>query len=332
MDLSWLDHAHPEARDVDGVVAVFEAARVVDMPHWLGTTLSSFRSQLRYGWDGDPADVAVVHDRNGRVTGVLEVDLPTWDNKHLGSVEVTVDPSQRRRGLGRQLFEAGMDRVRAQGRDLVLSGGFDGTAAEGFLEAMGLKRAVQEAERRLDLLALDDERLVQELAAAESLSSGYELVRMPGRVPDDQLDGVVAMTAAINDAPMDDLEVEDEVFSPERIRAFETAQLASGRRRMYRLVARARDGGELVGHTMTAVERERPWWGWQYDTTVTPAHRGHRLGLLLKIEMLRWLAADEPQLRTIETWNAVSNHHMVAVNEVLGCQVVATATEWQMRL
>ena len=331
MDLCWLDHAHPEARDVDGVVAVFEAARVVDMPHWLGTTVSSFRSQLRYGWDGDPAEVAVVHDGTGRVTGVLEVSLPTWDNTHLGFVEVTVDPSGRRRGLGRQLFEVGMDRIRAQGRGLVLSGGLDGTAAEGFLEVMGLKRASQEAERRLDLLALDDERLDQELAAAESLSSGYELVRMPGRVPDDQLDGVVAMTAAINDAPMDDLEVEDEVFSPERIRAFETAQLASGRR-LYRLVARLRDGGELVGHTMTAVEGERPWWGWQYDTTVTPAHRGHRLGLLLKIEMLRWLAADEPQLRTIETWNAVSNHHMVAVNEVLGCQVVATATEWQMRL
>jgi len=228
-------------------------------------------------------------------------------------------------------LEAGVAKVRASRRDVVLSSSYFESAGAAFLDAMGLKRATEEAERRLDLLALDHGRLDQEYAAAERLAAGYQLVRMPGRVPEQLMAEVVSMTASINDAPTGDLEVEDEVFSPERIRAFETAQLGHGRR-LYRLAACDRENNELAGHTMVAVESEQPWWGWQFDTTVIPAHRGHRLGLLLKIAMVHWLAAAEPQLRVLDTWNATSNSYMVHVNEVLGYQIVAHGGEWQTRL
>ena len=57
------------------------------------------------------------------------------------------------------------------------------------------------------------------------------------------------------------------------------------------------------------------------------SHRGHRLGLLLKIDMMRWLAEAEPQVEVIETWNNVDNDFMIKVNEALGyrlSQVYAT--------
>ena len=330
MDLTWINREQPEQRDVAGAVAVLEAARAVDAPHWPSSTVASFTAHLRHGWDGDPSQVAV-HRDGARVAAVLELSLPTWDNTHLGFVEVTVDPMLRRRGIGRGLFEAGVDRVRAAGRDVVLSSCFLGTAGVAFLETMGLKRAIEEAERRLDLRSLDEERLDQEYGAAARRAEAYELVHMPGSVPDALMADVVRMTASINDAPTGDLEIEDEIFSPERVRAFETAQVAAGRR-LYRLAARERATGELSGHTVVAVESERPWWGWQYDTTVVPAHRGHRLGLLLKIAMVRWLAEEEPQLCTLDTWNATSNSYMVHVNEVLGYRVVAHGGEWQVRL
>ena len=331
MDLTWINRDQPDQHDVTGAVAVIEAARAVDAPHWPSSSVTSFTANLRHGWDGDPSDIAVHRDGSGRVVAVLEVSLLTWDNTHLGIVEVTVDPLLWRRGIGRRLFEVGLDKVRAAGRDVVLSSCFFGTAGVAFLETMGLKRATEEAERRLDLRSLDGDRLDQEYAAAELHAEAYELVRMPGSVPDQLMADVVRMTASINDAPTGDLEIEDEVFSPERIRAFETAQLAA-QRRLYRLAARERGSGELAGHTVVAVEAERPWWGWQYDTTVVPAHRGHRLGLLLKIAMIRWLAEEEPQLRTLDTWNATSNSYMVHVNEVLGYHVVAHGGEWQVRL
>lgn len=121
------------------------------------------------------------------------------------------------------------------------------------------------------------------------------------------------------------------VFTPERIRTFEAARLAN-KDRLYRVVARHRGTGLLAGHTMVGVNAEHPGYAWQYDTSVLRVHRGHRLGRLLKIAMLRWLADEERQVRTIDTGNAASNAHMIEVNEVFGYQVVATGIEWQRHL
>ncbi len=331
MELRWLDPHCPDRRDVAGAVALLEAARVVDCPQQPPLTVSGYAATLRHGWDGDPPIAAVHRDRRERVTGVLEVSLPHWDNTHLGEVAVTVDPLARRQGLGRGLFEAGVDRVRAAGRNLVYADCFDRPGPVAFLKAMGLDRAYEEAQRRLDLTTLDWDRLDREHAEAASRAAGYQLIQLPGPTPEDMMPDVVRMTEAINDAPTDDLDIEDEVFSPERIRAFEAAQQAQGWR-LYRLVARDRSTGLLGGHTMVGVSGEQPGYGSQFDTSVLRAHRGHRLGLLLKIGMLRWLSEVQPQLRTLHTWNAVANTQMIGVNEALGYRVLATGIGWQRHL
>jgi GNAT superfamily N-acetyltransferase len=331
VDLTWLDREHLDDRDVAGALAVQDAARSADSPYLLGQTVSSYTGWLRDGWDGDPPTAAVERDRHGRVRAVLEVHFPRWDNTHIGSVEVVVDPFDRRRGIGRRLFEIGVERVRAAGRTVVLTESLDLPANIEFAKAMGLDRAMVEVFRRQDIRTLDRDLLAQKYAEAERHASGYELVRIPGATPEDMIADIAELTAAINDAPTGDLDVEDEVFSSERIRAFETAQLGR-RRRLYRLVARERATGALAGHTLVAIEGERPWFGMQFDTSVLRSHRGHRLGLLLKTAMLDWLAETEPQLRTIDTGNAESNAHMIRVNEALGYRVLTTATEWQRRL
>jgi RimJ/RimL family protein N-acetyltransferase len=331
VNLTWLDPGDLDDGLLDGAVAVFESARQSDCPHELPRTVASYVADLRHGWDGEPPAAAVARDGDGRVVGVLEVSLPEWDNRHLGFVEVTVDPRVRRRGIGRDLFDAGVERVREARRTLVVTEGFDTPHSLAFAKSLGLDRAIESVKRTQDLRSLDTGRLDGEYAAAERAASAYELVRLPAGVPDELMPAVVDMVAAINDAPTDDLEVEDEVFSPERIRAFEAAQNAH-ERRMYQLVARHCETGELAGHTVVGVESDRPWHGGQFDTSVLRAHRGHRLGMLLKIGMLRWLAEAEPQLHLIETWNAASNEHMIAVNEVLGYRVVATATAFQRHL
>jgi GNAT superfamily N-acetyltransferase len=332
MELTWLDPEHLDDGDVAGAVALLDAARLVDSPHELvGPTVFMFTTSLQHGWDGNPPLAAVARDEKDRVVAVLQVHLPRWDNTHLGSVNVTVDPLARRRGIGRLLFDAGVDRVHAEGRRLVLSDCWADSAGVEFARAMGLEQASVAVQRRQQLPTIDWRHLDAEYAAAASRAAGYELVHIAGPTPDDMLADVAAMTAAINDAPIDDLDIEDEVFSTERIRAFETARLAY-RERFYRIIARELGTGVLAGHTMVALNVENPGIGWQYDTSVLRAHRGHRLGRLLKIAMLRWLAEQEPQLRTIDTWNAASNAYMIEVNEVLGYQVVATGIEWQKHL
>jgi GNAT superfamily N-acetyltransferase len=328
MALTWLDPAHLDDRDVAGAVAVLEASRALEAPHEKPVTPNWYRAHVAHGWDGEPPESSVYRDESGRVIAVLEVSLPRRDNTHAADIQVTVDPVCRRRGLGRDLWEVGLGKAGDDGRTLVLSDGWADAAAPRFLAAMGLTRATEYVNRVQDVLAMEWSRLERGLEAAAAKAEGYELVRLPEKVPDDMIDQVVRMTTAINDAPLDDLKLEDEVFTPERIRSFETAQAAHGRR-MYRLVAREKATGEFAGHTMVAVQADRPWQGEQFDTSVLSAHRGRRLGYQLKAAMLFWLREEEPQIREVSTWNAASNDHMIGVNEELGYRVVATAVGFQ---
>jgi GNAT superfamily N-acetyltransferase len=331
VELTWLDPADLDEGMLDGAVALLEAARQVDCPHELARTVPSYTADLQHGWDGEPPTAAVSRDGSGRAVGLLQVSMSEWDNHHVGFVEVTVDPAVRRQGIGRQLLDVGIARIREAGRTLVVTESFDTRPATAFAEALGMERAIASVQRRQVLRALDTARLAREFDTAQRAAAAYELVRLPSPLPAELLAPVAEMVAAINDAPLDDLEIEDEVYTAERVRAYETAQRLGGHR-LYRVVARHRQSGELAGHTVVAVDTERPTLGHQHDTAVARTHRGHRLGALLKADMVLWLAEVEPQLETVDTWNAESNDHMIGVNERLGYRIVARALEFQRRI
>jgi len=326
--LRRLDPLALDPADLAGGLAVYEAARRADYPHLLPRTARSWTSDLVLGWDGEPSTAYVQRDGRGRAVGVLEVYLPERDNRHLAMLDVTVHPAVRRQGLGRDLLEVGLDQARAASRGTVWVEGFDTAPARGFAARHDLQPAITEVNRRQVLHDIDLDDVSSIVADAAEHATDYDLLRVTGPVPADLMDQMVVLVAAINDAPMDDLEFEDEVFSPERLRAFDAAQEAKGGR-LYRVLARHRATGVLAGHTIVAVDSEHPWHAGQLDTSVLAGHRGHRLGLLLKGTMVQWLAEAEPQLLEVDTWNAASNAHMIAVNERLGYQVVATATCYQ---
>jgi hypothetical protein len=45
--------------------------------------------------------------------------------------------------------------------------------------------------------------------------------------------------------------------------------------------------------------------------------------------MLLWLDEVEPQVETVDTWNAESNRHMIAVNEALGYRAMGRELQFQ---
>ena len=331
MELAWLDPEHPDERDLAGAVAAVDAARIVDQPLWTSITVEVFAGMLRHGWDDGPPRMGVARAERGRVVGVVELWLPRWDNVHAAGLDVTVDPLDRRRGIGRLLLEAGIQEARDQGRRTLLVHCTDRPESAAFLEANGFVRGRADIIRRQQLRSLDWDRLDQEHAAAEPHAAGYELLRLAGPTPEELLPAMAKMVEAINDAPIGDLDLEDEVFSPARIQAGEASRVARGHR-MYRVAARDRATGELAGHTVVNVLGSTPGYAWQGDTSVLRAHRGHRLGLLLKLEMLRWLRDEEPQLRTIDTGNAASNDHMIAINKLLGYEILSRQSGWQRQL
>lgn len=313
---------------VDVANAVSEADSPWDHPR----TPHQIAGLLRRGWDGDAPLAFLAHDGSDGAVGVLEIWTTDWDNVELAWLWLVVHPDHRRRGVGSALMEHAVTTARELGRTKLGIDGWDssdGPAA--FAARHGFTWASQAINRRQHLREVDRGSVQRLHDDAAAVAGDYELLRIEGRTPDDLIEHVSQMVAAINDAPLDDLDLEDEVFPPERVRRYEEVQALNGNR-LYRLVARHRGTGDLAGHTVVAVEAERPTIGEQHDTSVVRAHRGHRLGLLLKAGMVLWLLESEPQLGTVDTWNAESNDHMIAVNEQLGYRILGRGVQYQRRL
>jgi len=316
-------------RDVAAVAALNEAVAAVDAP-WVHTMTTEDRAtHLEQGWDGEPP-IVYVGEVDGRVVAVGELELPERDNRHLAWLGVQVHPAHRRQGLGADLLAHLINAAREAGRTSIGIDGWDSEATNAFAARHGFECKAIGVQRRLHPLLIDRELLAKQRAEAEAVASDYELLRVVGRTPDELLDEVVQITAAINDAPTDDLDIEDEVFSVERLRAYEDANEPRGS--IYSIYARHRESGQLAGKTVVLVERRRPQLAHQHDTSVVREHRGQRLGLLLKADMLEWLAEVEPQIEEIDTWNAESNDHMIGVNEQLGHVVMGRVLEFQRPL
>jgi GNAT superfamily N-acetyltransferase len=308
---------------------VLEAARKVDSPFLPPLTVFRRTMDLRHGWDESPERHLLMRVDEVPVAAV-DIELGEWDNRDLAWFVLVVDPAHRRQGHGSRLLSYAFDLAQQVGRTKFGAGGWETPASEPFAERHGFRRVSQEIYRVQLPRDLPPGLVEAAYAEAAPYASDYELVRVAGRTPDDLLPVVAELTASINDAPLDDLDIEDEVFPVERIKNYESATLASGHR-LYRLIARRRSTGEAAGHTAVAVDAERPRLAHQHDTSVVRAHRGHRLGLVLKAEMLRWLAESEPQLAAIDTWNAESNLHMIEINERLGYRPQGRVLDFQYR-
>jgi GNAT superfamily N-acetyltransferase len=310
--------------------AVKEAVRATDEPWSHPILASQTAGHIRYGWDGEPSDRYLV-SVDGVDVATGEYETSTYDNQHLAWLTVDVHPDHRRRGHGAAVLAYLMDRARGEGRTSVGGNSWEAAAPRAFAIRHGFDAKSVEINRRQYLEKVDRDDLDRLHDEALAHAGEYELVRRTGATPAAELPAIATMTAAINDAPTDDLDIEDEVFTAERVATYERAQLDQGDR-LFRVFARHRGTGELAGQTVVVVEGERPHLAHQHDTSVVRAHRGHRLGVLLKTEMLRWLAEEQPQVETLDTWNAESNDHMVGVNRALGYEIMGRAVAWQRPL
>jgi GNAT superfamily N-acetyltransferase len=322
-----------DAQAVAAAVDLANACREVDDPTDPETVPALYRAWLTYGWDLRPEEQYLyVPEPGGEPVGLLSVDLPVRDNLHLVWADVKVHPDRRRQGHGSVMMAEVLRRTQEARRTTVWIGGAaDDPAAAAFLERFGFRYASHDARRKQQLADVDRAEVDRLRREAEPHAADYELVRLTPPLSDELMTEVAEVAESINDAPMGDLTYEREVFDLSLMKDVEAARTGRGDR-LYRVVARHRRTGRLAGHTVVLTNPLRPSRGVQGDTAVAREHRGHRLGLLLKIEMMAWLAETEPQLEHIETWNQADNGYMISVNEAIGYRLDRVFNMYELKL
>jgi GNAT superfamily N-acetyltransferase len=280
--------------------------------------------------------LAAIHD--DEVVGTNQVMLPRLDNTHVAYMTPITRPAHRRRGVGTALLEAGVAYARARGRTTVIvevnlpvtSAGPGESAGHALLRKHGFTEASLELHRVLDL-PVEQERLDELAAGAAAAHDGYTLAPLRDIVPDELMDGYCAVQAAFNsEAPLGDLDLEPEVWNADRVRANEQRARLAGR--LLRGCAALSTDGEVVALTEMMTSGHHPEFAWQSGTLVLREHRGHRLGLAVKVANLQAFQAEFAACRTVHSWNAEENGPMIAINDRLGFRPVEYLAEMQLKL
>jgi RimJ/RimL family protein N-acetyltransferase len=133
------------------------------------------------------------------------------------------------------------------------------------------------------------------------------------------------------DEPAGDGEHEEEVWDEARMVEYDALREERGATKLC-AIAQHVPSGRAVAMTEILVCEDEAHQSWQLITVVHPEHRGHRLGLAVKLANLDLLAEHSPGISFVLTGNAAVNAPMIAVNDMMGFRIVGEGMFWQKRL
>jgi RimJ/RimL family protein N-acetyltransferase len=319
------------ATDGDAVRAcyrIFRAGAPADDPQGPPLSLRFFTGWIAMGWTEDPPECWLARDEAGETCGFYVLTVPQRENRHLAEIFPTVLLSRRREGLGTELLRHAAARAHDLGRAVLSSDCREGSPGGEFARGAGAQPGLAEIRRMLAVDAIPAGHLARLRGRAESAASGYSLLCWEGATPEDRLAEAADVNMAMADAPRG-AGHEAQRWDAARVRQDERRVAAQGMR-LYTVAARSNETGRLAGLSQVGIDPCEPAWGFQELTAVARPHRGHRLGLLVKVAMLEWLAEREPQLTRILTGNADGNEHMIAINTEIGFTILDRWLTWEI--
>ncbi|MFJ5954702.1 GNAT family N-acetyltransferase [Paenarthrobacter sp. NPDC092416] len=290
----------------------------------------------------------------GKVVGSGSLMLPLSENLTTAGMDVLVDADYRRRGFGTQILEY-LERV-ARERDRNSFDGYCGGPIAPVLAGVPVLEAksgtggvpLDNASTRFAVhhgysleqvetssllsLPVDEAHLVELEVQALRKATAYSLIEWTDRCPDKLVGAFADLKSLMStEVPIAGLNWEGERWDNARVRQEESTWQASGIEFIV-AVARHDASGELAAYTVLSHREAMPGIVNQEDTLVAPEHRGHGLGMIVKIANLRRAAALWPEAKSVMTWNASENRHMLAINIALGFRPSGFEGEWQKRL
>ena len=308
-------------------------------------------ARLRYWQDNAYTRMRIFFVRvDGKMVGKSWIRFEQQENLGRALLHVAVLKAYTGRGIGRALLEHAQSLAAADGRTVLMSFtehpadfNADGpgvmtpltgtgalpTAARGvrFAAAAGYRLEQVERFSNLDVAAAAPglDRLERD---ARIKAAGYELLCWTDRCPEEYVAQLaVLMSRMSTDAPTGGLSYDEETWDVARVRHVEDTWKQAGNVSLV-AAARHRQSGELAAYSVLELAPGKPWLAEQDDTLVAANHRGHRLGMLVKIANLRRLAGY-PDVRRVTTFNAAENDHMLAINVALGFRPAGWDGEWQ---
>jgi GNAT superfamily N-acetyltransferase len=307
---------------------IVTAGTPIDHPNLPGWPLESFSGKWRRSYDSAPSEAWLATDDSGEAVGCYLLRLPDKENVDRARLILNVPPARRRGGVGSEILAHCASRARQAGRTYLSGEARDGSAGAAFSEAIGAKAGIAEVSRILDIDEALPARLDSLRAGAEAKAAGYSLLSWLGPTPKEYLSQVVRVHNAMADAPHDE-GVQATVWDAERIVSQEQHAEEHGLR--FRSVAARHDRtGEIAAITQICTDDGTPGWAFQQITAVRPEDRGHRLGLLVKVENLEQMLGADLGVRRILTGNAGANKYMIAINELMGFHVSDVYRHWEL--
>lgn len=271
---------------------------------------------------------------DGSCRGTLLAFIPTGDNLDKLYVDLDVDPAVRRHGVGRELIGAATELGRQHRRSCLMVDAY--VPVEGdrphpydaFAAAVGFRPGWIEATRHLPLPVA--QRRLDHLGAqaAAAYSPGYRIETYAGGVPEALLPDLAQLMSLLAvDSPSGEIDFEPEQVTPERLRHNYEREERQGCIRLSALAIHETSWAVVAqsdiilppGETVSAS---------QIGTYVHRDHRGHRLGLAVKVANLQYLQRNYPGRRFVRTCNADDNSYMVAINVTLGYELVERLVTW----
>ena len=277
-------------------------------------------------------------------------ETQTGDEADSAWIIAQVLPEFRGRGIGTALADLLEQTAAAEGKAKALvytpiadtagsrldsPTGFGSISADNrevrFLQARGYRF---EQVERCSRLALPLPGLDALVAAAGARSGAdYRLHYWVGPTPERWRADLAHMATRMSiDAPSAGLEEPEDIWTVERIvEADERHERMNPRQRVFAAVEHG-PSGHLVGFTQLSVPRQQHRAVDQYATLVLREHRGHKLGMLLKVANLAHLDRVAPGHPAVITFNAEENRHMLDVNEEVGFVPIANESAWRKDL
>jgi len=277
--------------------------------------------------------LAALH-ASGTVVGIGLCEVPQRDNLHGASLDIRVTPAHRRRGVGSLILAEVERELVAAGRSVLTAlievplAGVATDPSTPFARRSGFV-AAQTGHRRNLALPVPADRLARLRSEVVRAAGDYVVHTFQAPWPKEYLDDQCELERRMSsDEPSGAIQREEQVWDASRIEEADALAAAQGKVKLVAVAAHA-GTGRLVAFTELALPQDHPREAWQLPTLVLRQHRGHRLGMAVKLANLESLQASFPGVNLIVTGNASENAPMIAVNEMLGFEVVANGTFWQ---